>query len=145
MFPYYVDWLSPKNFPRYNEATLSIEIDTTQIARGSVIGPANCRACPVLVRNLGTDTVAVGYGSFIPIITEAKDSANNWLPIEKRWIYMCGNGVGTIILPPNEILLTSAIAYSGTYKTEFRLKMGNSYSNTFRGSMHYTQFKSRYE
>lgn len=59
---------------------------------------------------------------------------------------MCGNGVGTIILPPNEIVLSSAPIFNGNFKTELRLTVPKTdiYSNTFDGSINYRQFESMF-
>lgn len=55
---------------------------------------------------------------------------------------MCGNGVGTVILPPNQIVLSSAMKYSGNYPTTLRLRIDSTFSNEFKGNINYRQFES---
>ena len=58
--------------------------------------------------------------------------------------YICGNGLGKIMLPPNEIVVTSAMIYNGHYKTDLRLKIGKNYSKPFKGTINYRQFDSMF-
>ena len=76
---------------------------------------------------------------------KAKDSLSNWKPVEKKWTYICGNGVGSIILPPNEIVITSAMIYNGGHETDLRLKIGKNYSKTYKGKINYRQFDSKFD
>ena len=96
---------------------------------------------PVLLTNNHTDTVTVGYGVILPLEMEAKDSTGLWKPIEKRFIYACGMGLNSIILPPNEIILTSAPIYKGDFKTDLRLVLGDNFSPVFQGNINYSQFE----
>lgn len=57
---------------------------------------------------------------------------------------MCGNGVGTIILPPNEIGLSATMIYNGNYSTTLRLKIDSTFSNEFKGNINYRQFESMF-
>lgn len=91
--------------------------------------------------NKHADTIVVGYGVLIPIILEAKNKQGKWNPIQDRYIVGCGTGVGHIFLPPNQIVITLAPIFNGDYKTQLRLKCGNNYSNTFTGSIKYSQFE----
>lgn len=77
----------------------------------------------------------------IPIVLEAKDSLNNWLPIENVYAYFCGVGVDKVFLPPNEIAVTSVIIYKGNYETDLRLRLGENLSKPFKGQINYTQFE----
>ena len=97
-----------------------------------------------MIQNIGTDTITIAYGDFLPLITEAKDSIGNWKPIEEKWTYMCGNGVGSIILPPNEIGLSATMVYHGNYPTTLRLRIDSSFSNEFMGRINYRQFESMF-
>lgn len=100
---------------------------------------------PVFIKNLSKDTLSIGYGDFIPLIIEAKDSNNIWSPIQRRYIYDCGTGLTDFYLPNDEILITSCQLFDGDYNTKLRLVFdGNSkqYSNVFDGYIHYSQFKN---
>jgi len=132
---YYIDWLDDRNYQRWDSAKIEVKIDTTTIINNSH---------PVILTNNEPDTIFIGYGHYTPLIMEAKDSAGNWRPIQERFIYMCGNGVGSIILPPEEIVLTSARIFKGTYQTDLRLTIGNNSSKEFKGSINYRQFESMF-
>ena len=56
---------------------LFIKIDTTQIINNN-----DKKAFPILIQNKSIDTIYIGYGSKIPIITEAKTKNGEWKPIE---------------------------------------------------------------
>lgn len=136
---YYLDWMDTTHSPVTIEvAELKIFVDTTQKVSGY-------RASyPVFIKNLFSDTVLIAYGEMINAVMEAKNSEGEWKPIEEPWRWMCGTGVGHVMLPPNEIVLTSAVIYTGEFKTEMRIKIGKSYSNTFYGSIHPRQFESMF-
>ena len=97
---------------------------------------------PVLVRNLHSETVQIGWDSRLPFIMEAKDIAGFWRPIQKYMSVMCGTGVYDVILPANEVAITLAPIYKGKFKTQLRLSYGNIKSNVFWGSIDYNQLKS---
>ncbi len=99
------------------------------------------KSYPVLVRNLNKDTVAIGYGDYIPLLLEAKDSVGNWKPIQVPYRYRCGTGLETIILPPKEIVITMLPIFNGNYKTQLRLTYGSNMSKPFWGKIDYKQFK----
>jgi hypothetical protein len=148
MYPYYIDWLSINNQKHWNEAEISILIDTNQRVKNDMIC-FNCDyyffdAYPVLIKNIDIDTITIGYGHFIPLITEAKDSLGNWRAIEEEWKYGCGNGVGSIILPPNEIGISATTIYQGDYKTKMRLRIADNFSNEYDGYINYRQFESKF-
>lgn len=138
---YFRDWMRPSTHSiNPDQANLKITVDTNQL----VFNDGNI-AYPVIVKNMDKDSVQIAYGDFIPIIMEAIDAEGNWMSIEEHWMYMCGNGVGSIILPPNEIVLTSAYKYYGKYKTLMRLKIGKNYSNSFLGTVNPKQFESMFD
>ncbi|PHR23171.1 MAG: hypothetical protein COA38_17295 [Fluviicola sp.] len=137
---YFLDWMDNREFKRRDSADLFIKVDTTQIINNN-----GRKAFPVLIQNKSIDTIYIGYGSQIPIITEAKTKNGEWKPIEERFIYMCGNGLHSIILPPNELVITSELIYTGNFKTKLRLKMGNNYSEEFNGTINETQFESEWD
>ncbi|MGH1338959.1 MAG: hypothetical protein ACRBFS_22780 [Aureispira sp.] len=145
---YYIDWLAPNNYKSWQKANLLITVDTTQRVKNDDthvnIKEPFFDAYPVLIENKDLDTITIAYGNFVPLITEAKDSTGNWRPIEERWIYGCGNGVGSVILPPQEIALSATMIYHGIYKTTLRLRIDSVFSNEFNGQINYRQFKSRF-
>jgi len=118
------------------QSKIDIQVDTTIKISGLY---------PVMLTNLDIDTISIGYGNHIPLIMEATDSFGNWKPIQEISIYLCGNGVGTINLPPSECVLTLAPNYQGNYKTELRLTLGDSHSKSFIGLINYSQFESRFD
>ncbi|MBD81438.1 MAG: hypothetical protein CL840_21145 [Crocinitomicaceae bacterium] len=148
MYPYYINWMALHNHISWHEAKISITIDTTQRVKNDDIhvnwDEPFFEAYPVLIENMEDDTITIAYGSFVPLITEAKDSTGNWRPIEKKWMYACGNGVGTFILPPNEIALSATMIYHGNYSTTLRLKIDSTFSNEFKGNINYRQFESKF-
>ena len=148
MYPYYIDWLTPINYKSWHNANFSIQVDTTQKVKNDDINvnfdEPFFEAYPVLIENKEKDTITIGYGHFLPLITEAKDSTGNWRPIEESWSYMCGNGVGTIILPPNKIGLSATMIYHGDYSTSLRLRIDSTFSNEFKGNINYRQFESMF-
>ena len=148
MYHYYIDWMAPNNYKSWHEAEFSITVDTTQRIKNDDIHVKSespfFESYPVLIKNIDKDTITIGYGHFLPLITEAKDSTGNWKPIEERWTYMCGNGVGTIILPPNEIGLSATMIYHGNYFTTLRLRIDSTFSNEFMGNINYRQFESMF-
>lgn len=143
---YYRDWLYHLKYKSCKEANINIQLDTNQIINNfnihTEIRNPYFEAYPVIITNNDNDTIAISYGDFLPIITEVKDSLGEWRPIERPWAYGCGNGVGTIVLPPNEIVVTSVKKYYGSYKSVFRLKVGNTYSKEYIGHFNYRQFES---
>lgn len=128
---YYIEWDEERNYQYGTETDIEIRIDTKQKIADSY---------PVLLTNKGKDTCLIGYGDYLPMILEAKDIKGEWRPIQQRYFYMCGNGVGSILLPPGEIVLTLAPVFKGKYATQLRLKLGKNYSDAFPGKIHYTQF-----
>jgi hypothetical protein len=76
---------------------------------------------------------------------EAKDSTGNWRPIEEPYVYMCGNGVGTIILPPTEVVLSFVPITNGNYLTQLRLVFGNNHSAPYVGYINYRQFERPFD
>ena len=146
MYPYYIDWMTPLNYKSWHKAEISIKVDTTQRIKNENMHVKSeslfFEAYPVLIENKEKDTITIGYGHFLPLIAEAKDSTGNWKPIEERWRYGCGNGVGTIILPPQNIGLSATMIYHGNYSTTIRLRIDSSFSNEYKGNINYRQFES---
>tara|TARA_R110000751_G_scaffold125869_3_gene227613 strand:+ start:3757 stop:4314 length:558 start_codon:yes stop_codon:yes gene_type:complete len=145
VYPFYYSWGNPEKFDSWNDAKILIEIDTNTITKQLVTNRYFQKeyypAYPILIKNEETDTIIIGYDRFIPIILEAKDSTKHWKPIEKMFSFRCGNGINSLLLPPNNIIISSKVIYEGDYKTDLRIKLGENYSNEFKGSINYSQFK----
>ena len=114
------------------KSMLSIYIDTTKQIGSPIdynalyqtpsIKPYRALSFPVFIKNQSKDTLNVGFGDYFPMVTEVKDTTGQWIPIEKQFIYMCGTGLPTIILPPNQIAITSVKKSHGRYHTKLRLR-----------------------
>ena len=133
-------------FPNWDSAKLKIAFDTTQKVSYMNFLPKNYKdyyynAFPVYIQNISNDTVMVGYGKWLDLILEAKDKEDNWQEIQPRTAYYLNSSLAKIILPPNEIVLTTIPIYKGDYKTKLRLKIGNNYSEEFDGEINYSQFQ----
>lgn len=148
IYPYHIDWEAPNYHKTWQEAKISILVDTTQRVKNEDIEVNKnghfFDAYPVLIKNKDSDTITITFGDFVPLITEAKDSTGNWRPIEKRKRYKCGMGIGAIILPPDEVVLTATMIYQGNYQTSLRLKIDSTFSNEFKGNINYRQFESMF-
>jgi hypothetical protein len=132
---YYIEQEEKMIFLHGQESNVSIRIDTTKQINNSY---------PALLTNNEKDTIGIGYGQVLPLIMEAKDSTGKWRPIEKKYRYFCGVGVGTIILPPKEVVLALVPVTQGNFFTELRLTYGDNHSSPYMGMINYGQFKSRY-
>ena len=137
---YFLDWMDRRDFKDRDSVKLLIKFDTTQFINNN-----RRKSFPVIIQNKSNDTIYIGYGDQIPIITEGKTKNGEWKPIEKRYIYGCGVGLHLIILPPNEVVVTSELVYSGNFKTKLRIRMGDSYSDEFNGEINLSQFESKYD
>jgi len=142
-------------YKRMNKNNIELYIDTSKTISNNNPTPPDPRykkkpksyySHPLYIRNLSKDTINIGYGDYISVLYEAKDSLGNWKEIEKPFIYMCGTGLNNTILPPDYICITSAHIPKGNYNTKLRIKTINNspkyemYSNEFEGSINYTQF-----
>lgn len=129
---YYVEWEVIKSYPIPLVNDLEIQARPKHLISNHF---------PVLLRNKSKDTLKVGYGSEINMFLEAKDKKGKWKIIQESKIYMCGNGVGDIILPPDEIAVTLAPCLKGPFKTELRFSVSNNQSTPFSGSIDPKQFE----
>jgi len=143
-----------RNYNRPDSSGIKLVVDTTNFISdhskiweddGSMLSTKSFKAFPVFVINTSKDTLSIGYGDHLPIIMEAMDTKGNWRPIEERYIYMCGTGLNGIILPPKEIVVTSAPIDKGKFKTKLRLRYNNILSQEFYGTINPTQFDSEYD
>lgn len=145
----FVDWMDERDFRSPDSSSIAVYVDTTRIIANEGDNfdqpePA-FKAFPVFLVNQGPDTLYVGYGKFLNMIMEARTETGEWRPIEEPFIYMCGNGVGTIVLPPGFIALTSAPVYQGDLPTECRIKFGLVTSSRFYASIDRHQFESKFD
>ncbi len=124
--------------PTWEDAKIKITIDTSQLIRniGSTKYEINefvYNAYPVILENLSDTEILIGYGSQIPLILEVKDKNGVWKAVEFQYSYPCGNGLPSIALPKNEIVLTSVAVVEFDVKKKLRLRIGENYSEVFRG------------
>jgi len=129
---YHVNWPEKRDYKYADKSDIEILIDTTKIMYKSY---------PILLTNNSIDTIFIGYGERIPLILEAQDSNKVWRPIQRDYIYGCGNGIGSVFLPSNESVLTLGPIYNGNFKTQLRLTLGKNHSNTYTGFINYEQFQ----
>ncbi|WP_428232114.1 hypothetical protein [Flavobacterium sp.] len=132
---YYIEWDKKNRYSFMQEQKVEIQISSKKINNFYI----------ALLRNRTKDTIPIGFGDRIPLILEAKNRLGKWEPIQERFVYMCGNGVGTIILPPTEIAITLVPNFKGNYKTQLRLSMGINKSNAIFGNINYRQFESKFD
>jgi hypothetical protein len=141
-------------FKRPDSTQILLVVDTTRIVSehamiweddGSMYNEKSFEAFPVFVVNTTKDTLDIGYGDHLPIEMEAINTKGHWEQIEIRYRYMCGTGLNSTLLPPNEIVVTTAPLYHGNYKTKLRLRYHKTISNEFNGKINLTQFESRWD
>ncbi|MEE9350395.1 MAG: hypothetical protein V3U80_10145 [Flavobacteriaceae bacterium] len=146
-----MEWFKYK---KPNSNRIKIFIDTSRII-GSSMGiweyykaseyRLNKKAYPVFIENIGKDTLSIGFGDILPIVTEAKDSIGNWKPLHRQFIYSCGTGLSEFYLPPKHLSLTTMKLYYGDYKTKLRIafRLGDKkiVSNEINGFVDYEFLK----
>ena len=128
----------------------SITVDTTTILsknihwhdRDHLKKEDRVPAYAVFIKNRDSLSYLVGSGSYVALITEAKDVEGNWREITNPYIYSCGTGIPGLLLPPNELFVTSTLIYDGDFETTLRLKLGSAYSNEYRGKINKSQFRN---
>ncbi|MFV0530959.1 MAG: hypothetical protein ACK5MD_05935 [Flavobacteriales bacterium] len=100
----------------------------------------NKKSYPIFMENLSTDTLRVGLGDILPMVTEIKDSLGQWIEIERPFIYDCGTGLTEFYLPPNQVVITALRQYLGKIKTKYRVKYELSdkaiFSNEVKGNIY---------
>ena len=132
---YFRDIYSGSSYLSLETASFLIKYDTTQLINNS-----GRKAFPVIIQNTSKDTVKISRGRNVNLVTEAKTIDGVWKPIEDYPVIGCANGVGMMILPPGEIVVTSQLIYEGSCPTKLRFKVGNNYSQEFTGLINETQF-----
>ena len=140
-----IEW---DKFKRPTSTDLKIHIDTTKTI-GFPMGVweyykkpehrVNKKSYPIFIENLSTDTLSIGFGDILPMITEIKDSLGQWIEIERPFIYDCGTGLTEFYLPPNQVVITAQRQNFGRTKTKFRVKyeLGDRaiFSNEIKGNI----------
>lgn len=126
-----------EKYKRPDSTDIKLIIDTSKIILN--------QSYAVFVVNTTRDTLNIGYGTHLPIMLEALDKRGLWKPIEEKYVYFCGTGLGTLFLPPDEIVITYVPIYTGEYRTKLRLRYGRVVSQTYTGSINLTQFESRWD
>ena len=124
----------------WDSASLNIVVDTSRIIKNiNFTGLCDSlfafEAYPVFLENKSGRKVAIGYGSHIDIILQAKNEQGQWQDIEWPYMYGCGTGLATIVIAEDEMALTSVPLFRGDFKTELRLRIGHNYSKPFRGTI----------
>jgi hypothetical protein len=127
--------------------SLLISIDTTQTISSSDFceikrnfKTKSFESFPIFIENLTDSFASIGFGSKVNVIVQALDTDKVWKSIEKSFIYKCGNGLHLIYLKPKELLCTLIPKYTGSFLTQLRLKLNNSYSNAYWGKINPSQF-----
>lgn len=115
---------------------MSVQVDTTVIIGNHY---------PVLHRNLQKDTCVIGVGGQLSLIMEAKNPQGVWKPIQQKFQAFCSSGEEFLLLPPQEIALTFAPIFKGSYKTQMRICLGQNTSNPFWGFIDIRQFNANKE
>lgn len=87
-------------------------------------------------------------GGDLFIILEAKNSKNDWKPIEffEQYRFLCGTGHHNYLLKSKKFIVAGFRKYSGNFKTKGRIKLLSKqeiyYSNTFDIEINVKQFDS---
>ena len=146
LFPLYISYEKAKEkYPFWTNSKLEVSIDTTQIILHDISMNEDDNyfsGYPILIKNKEEDTIVIGYENYVPIVLEAKNKSNEWQPIEEIYVLGCGNGMKSFLLPPDHILISSKPIYKGDYQTDLRIKLGNTYSQIYRGTINLGQFKN---
>ena len=99
----------------------------------------NKKSYPIFIKNQSSDTLSIGFGDVLPMLTEVRDSIGNWKQVERQFIYDCGTGLTEFYLPPNQIAISALRQNYGTNETKFRVRfrLGDNeiYSNEINGKI----------
>lgn len=132
---YFIEWDKKNDYRSWTQCKVDIEFDTSNKVANFF---------PLMIINPNKDTINIGSGTYIPLTIEAIDSNGKWKSIQEIHKSMCGVGESSIILPPNECVITLAPIFNGNYKTKMRFLIGNNQSKSFSGRINYSQFKKLY-
>jgi hypothetical protein len=134
----YFEVYTSRDYPQWDSAEFQLIIDTTQFVKNIGRSPQSYQdyifhGYPVLIKNTSQTPIIIGYGSHIPLILEVNNHQGEWVPLESMYYYPCGNDLPFIVLPENHIIMSSLPKTVGDDETQFRLKLGQVYSNTIIG------------
>ncbi|MFN5983779.1 MAG: hypothetical protein ACK476_07715 [Fluviicola sp.] len=111
-----------KNFQDPGNGQLSILIDTLKVSN---------KIYPVYIYNPCFSKFIIGFDYYLYLIIEVKQKNNVWIELNHFPKNACGEG-RMMILPPKEICLTYLPELKkGNFKTEFRLRLRNAYSESY--------------
>lgn len=128
------------DFTQITEAELESEIDkindgkksTKEIPEKEIFYDG----FPVTIYNLDDkNDKIIGFGNHVPLELEALSNKNIWKKVYGVKKYGCGVGITYVILKPNQIVTVFEPRLKGNFKTKFRYKLGNIFSNEFEGNI----------
>lgn len=130
----------------FTSNTLDITIDTKYILPlETVVWSANknihhfYEAHPIFIINRSDSLAKIGFGRNVRLIAEAMDTDGIWKPIERNYVYRCGTGLVSIYLAQGKMACVLFPKYDGDFKTQLRLRIENSYSQTFSAYINRSQ------
>jgi hypothetical protein len=101
----------------------------------------NKKSYPVYIKNNSSDTLNIGFGNILPMVTELKNKNGKWETAEEQFSYYCGFGLTDIYLPPKQILITTLRQSYNYENMKFRVKYISAkdsiYSNEILNSKSY--------
>lgn len=122
----------------YDSINLSIVVDVHHNVLthdGLPIPSLSGIAYPVVIKNLEKDTILLTAGRFIELFLEGEKDGE-WIVLKQPARYIgCGMGLRYLLLPPNEIFVTSVPVYDWEGSQPLRLRLGNKYSLPFEGKV----------
>lgn len=87
---------------------------------------------PVFIKNNCLDTFNIGFGDYLDIDVLVMNNNKEWLKLNRGYNYGCGTGLAKILLLPKQILLTYLPELKkGNFKTQFRLRLRDAYSESY--------------
>lgn len=87
---------------------------------------------PLFIKNNCIDTFNIGFGEYLDIDVLVLNDKKEWIQIDRDFSYYCGTGLAKILLLPKQILLTYLPELKkGSFKTQFRLRLRNAYSESY--------------
>lgn len=102
---------------------------------------------PVFIFNKSDNVLPIAYSRHLNLILQALDSTGLWKPIQQSYVSKQDKEVLFSQLLPQNIAIASCPLFEGNYDTQLRLCFNKNsspiYSNTFRGSINYSQFEER--
>jgi hypothetical protein len=90
---------------------------------------------PVTIVNNTSKDEIIGFGNHIPLELEFLNRKNEWQEVYGFRRYSCSTGIKAIALKKNEMVTVFEPRLSGNFKTKFRYKLANLFSNEFEGSI----------